>query len=717
MNKPSRSTGNRLKFVLLITILASFYLIGKLGKYQIVKSSHLKEEALEQWTKSIDLKAKRGIIYDRKGKKLAISINAYTVWATPAEIKNHEETAGILSEILDLDKDEVLEKLYKNRNLEKIKQWISRETANELRKEGLKGISIVEDSKRYYPNENFAAYLLGFTDIDNNGLDGIEKTFNKDLTGISGKWMKMTDSLNRQLPYDGEKVLDPQDGSSLVLSIDETIQYFTEKAAQQALIDNKAKNVSILIMEPKTGDILAMANKPDFDPNNPRIPLDPETQEEWEKLEAKELENKWFDMWRNFSISDIYEPGSTFKLITTAAAIEEGTISVDSHYYCNGFYREIKGEVLKCARWYDPHGSQSLREAVNNSCNIAFINIARQLGKENFLKYVKAFGFGEKTNIDLLGEQAGIIPRSTDVIKEINLATMSYGQGIAVTPIQLLSSVSAIANGGYLMKPRLVREMVDEDGNIISSIEPEVIRTVLSKTTSNTMLSLMETVVSDGTGSRAAVPGYAIGGKTGTALKVVDGAYAQGKYIASFIGVAPIENPQFVILVIVDEPNESIYGGSVSAPIAKEVFEEIFNYLEIQPSKAGEDGEDILEMVKVPEVRKLTLEEAGRTLTSLGFKYTTEYVNIKQGTKIIDQFPLAGAEVKKGSIIDLYIESESINSAKMPFLIGKDKEEVIDILNKIGLNYEVSGQGKAIVQNPLPGDEVGSNSLISVEFR
>jgi stage V sporulation protein D (sporulation-specific penicillin-binding protein) len=239
------------------------------------------------------------------------------------------------------------------------------------------------------------------------------------------------------------------------LTIDETIQYFAEKAAQQALLDNKAKNVSIIMMEPKTGDIIAMASKPDFDPNNPRQPMDENLKKEWSNLPVDQLTNKWYELWRNFAVSDIYEPGSTFKIITTAAALEEGTTSLNSHYYCNGYIRDIKGALLKCVRYYNPHGDQTLSESLNNSCNVAFVNIARELGKEKFYKYIKGFGFGEKTNIDLLGEQPGIIPGNLDMIKEVNLATMSYGHGIAITPIQLTTALSAISNGGNLMKPQI----------------------------------------------------------------------------------------------------------------------------------------------------------------------------------------------------------------------------------------------------------------------
>ncbi len=717
MNIPMKSTKTRLKVAFGFAVTLIIALILRLGYLQIYKGDELQKGALEQWTKSIDIKPKRGIIYDRKGKKLAISVNAFTVWAYPADIKNPEETARILADVLDMDYDQVLEKLTKNQSTEKIKQWITREEANELRQHGLSGISIVDDNRRYYPNGNFAAHIIGFTNIDNVGLAGIENVYDEYLTGIPGKWLKMTDAANRQLPYDGEKIHEPEDGTSLVLTIDETIQYFAEKAAQQALLDNKAKNVSIIIMEPKTGDILAMVSKPDFDLNNPREPLDQALKAEWANLPIDELQDRWYDMWRNFNVNDIYEPGSTFKLITAAAALEENTTSLNHHYYCNGFIRDIKGEVLRCARWYNPHGSQSLREALNNSCNVAFVNIARQLGKEKFYEYIRAFGFGERTDIDLLGEEIGIIPSSTDIIKEINLATMSYGHGVAITPIQLVNSVAAMSNGGYLMKPRLLQKLVDIEGNIVASFEPEVKRQVLSKKTSDTMLSLMESVVSDGSGRSAQVPGYRIGGKTGTAQKIIDGRYAQGKYIASFIGVAPIDDPKAVVLVTVDEPTgSSYYGGSVAAPVAKSIFEDLFNYLEIPPEYTDEDLDQESERVILPDLRNTHIGDAGTTLTDLGLRYTTEYIEITSDSTVIDQFPAPGVEVQKGSIIDLYLNSRPSNVKIMPYLIYMTKKQAMKTLDEMGLEYTFKGEGVVVDQYPLPGEEITIDTEIVVEF-
>ena len=714
MRTPNKSIKNRLRFALGVIVLIVAFLTWKLFYIQVYKNDELQKGALEQWTKGIDIKSDRGVIYDRNGKKLAVNIPAYTVWATPADIKDPELVAKEIADLLLMDENEVLEKLKKDVSTEKIKQWITREEALELRKLSIRGITLVDDSKRYYPYENFASYILGFTDIDNNGLDGIENTYDKYLAGVPGKIVKTTDAANRQMPYDGEKIHDPQSGLSLVLTIDETIQHFAEKAANQALLDTKAKNVSILVMDPITGDLLAMANKPDYNPNTPREPLTDAQRREWENIPAYQLPNKWYEVWRNFAISDVYEPGSTFKVVTAAAALEEGSANLDTHYYCNGTVK-INGVELKCANWYNPHKDQTFAESINNSCNVAFVNMGRNLGKEHMLEYIKAFGFGEKTGINLLGEQGGIIPANTDVIKEINLATLSYGHGIAVTPLQMLNMFSTIANGGNLMEVRLVKELIDEEGNIVKSFEPTIRTKVLSEKTSNTMLNLLEGVVKDGTGRKAYIPGYRVGGKTGTALKIVDGRYAPGKYIASFGAIAPVDDPRIAVLVVIDEPVGVYYGGTIAGPVVQNVVEDTLNYLEVRPKFTEEEGELLKENIIVPDVRNHKINEAGKILSDLGLRYTTEYQNITVDSIIKDQFPLPGAEVINGSIIDLYL-NERPSLITMPDLMGKTREEVSQILDELDLQYTFNGAGKVINQNPEAGENLNKDTNIVIEL-
>lgn len=719
MPAPSNRTKKRLVIIFFVVSFFVFALILRLGYLQIVKGEELKKGALEQWTKGIDIKPKRGVIYDRNGKKMAMSISSYTVWSSPADIKNSKETAKVVAEILDMDEKEIYEKITKQQRVEKIKQWITKEEAVKLRKANLPGIEIIDDNKRHYPYGNFASHIIGFTDIDNNGLYGIEKVYDKYLNGTPGKWIKTTDAKGRQLPYGGEKLYEAEDGLSVVLTLDETIQHFAEKAALESLLKNNAKNVSVIVMEPKSGDVLAMVTKPDYDPNNPREPIDEEIKAQWKDLPHQELEKRWYDMWRNFAINDAYEPGSTFKIITAAAGLEENVTTPKTRFHCGGQIKGIPGANIKCWRWYNPHGSQTFKEGAQNSCNAVFVDVGRKLGSEKMLKYVKAFGFGENTEIDLTGEQAGIVPTNPKNMKEVNLATMSYGHGIAVTPIQLVTAVSAVANGGDLMKPRLVKELIDEDGKVVQSFKSEARRKVISKETSDTLLDILESVVSEGTGKNAYVPGYRIAGKTGTAQKVIDGRYAPGKYIASFVAVAPADDPKVAVLVVVDEPGgASYYGGSTAAPTASEVVEETLKYLDVKPKYTEKEKEELAKTVEVPDVRNKNIVDAGKMLTKLGFKYNTEIPNITEDAIVIDQFPLPGTKVNEGSIVDLYFneKGKESNEKIMPDLSGKNREEVVKILDGLNVKYNFNGNGIVVDQKPEAGIEIDENITVEVEF-
>lgn len=719
MPAPTNTTKKRLVFIFFAVSFITFFLILRLGYLQIVRGEELKKGALEQWTKGIEIKPKRGIIYDSNGKKMAMSVSSYTVWGSPADIEKPKETAKIVGKILDMNEEEVYEKITKKQRVEKIKQWITKEEAVELRKANLAGIEIIDDNKRHYPYGNFASHIIGFADIDGNGLYGIEKVYDKYLNGTPGKWIKTTDAKGKQLPFGSEKLYEAKDGLSVVLTMDETIQHFAEKAALEVLLKNNAENVSVIVMEPKTGDVLAMATKPDYDPNSPREPADDGMKEQWKELPQEELEKRWYDMWRNFPINDAYEPGSTFKIITSAAGLEENVTNADTEFYCGGHIKGIPGAKLKCWRWYNPHGSQTFKEGVQNSCNPVFVNVARKLGNNKMLKYIKAFGFGENTGIDLTGEQGGIVPSDPKNIKEVNLATMSYGHGIAVTPIQLVTAVSAVGNGGDLMKPRLVKELIDEDGNIVQSFKPEIKRKVISEETSKTLLEILESAVSEGTGNRAYVPGYKIGGKTGTAQKVVDGKYAPGKYISSFVAVAPTDNPKIAVLVVVDEPSFGAHtGGTAAAPIAGEVIEQTLKYLDVKPQYTKEEKEEFNKKVVVPDIRNWTIVDAGKTLTNLGFKYNTELPDITEDTVVIDQFPLPGTKVNEGSIIDLYFgeKRKKSNEGIMPNLKGKNREETVKILDELNLKYNFNGNGVVVEQNPKAGSKIDENIIVEVEL-
>ncbi|HHY91371.1 MAG TPA: stage V sporulation protein D, partial [Clostridiales bacterium] len=434
MSTPTITNKKRLVFLLFFCSLCLLILIVRIGWIQIVHGEKYKQLALEQQTRDIPIPAKRGTIYDRKGKELAVSASTNTVWARPVEVEKSgklDETAKKLAEILEMDEEEVKEKLSsKNIGLIKIKKWIDKKQSDAIRKAKLEGIWIAEDNKRYYPFGNFAAHILGHTTDDNRGLVGIELEYDKYLSGLPGRWIKNTDAAGRQLPYGVEKYFEAENGLNVVLTIDEVIQHFVEKAIQDTLAETKAKRVFGIVMDPETGDILAMAVKPDYDPNQPRIPLDENLRREYKVADTEGKQKIWNEMWRNPIISDTYEPGSTFKLITSAAGLEEGVVEPNSPFHCSG-HITVSGQRLRCWRYYNPHGAQTFTQALQNSCNPAFIEVGQRLGTDKYYKYIDALGFSKPTGIDLPGEGKAIIQNKANV-GPVELATISYGHGISV---------------------------------------------------------------------------------------------------------------------------------------------------------------------------------------------------------------------------------------------------------------------------------------------
>ena len=659
MSNPSINNKKRLIFALFAICLVFFGLIVRLGWIQIVNGEKLRMMAVQQQTRDVPITAKRGTVYDRNGKELAVSVTTFTVWATPSEVKSKEVVAKSLANILELEEEDVLSKVSQNKGLVRIARWIEKDKANAIIKEKLKGIQVAQDYKRFYPYGNFASHVLGHTTTDNQGLSGVELKYDKVLSGLPGRWIKNTDAAGRQLPYGVEKYYEPENGLNVVLTIDEVIQHFTEKAMETALAETQALRVMAIVMQPKTGDILAMSVKPDYDPNTPRIPLDEAEREAYEALDSSEKSKLWNKMWRNPMVSDTYEPGSTFKLITSAAGLEEGVIEPDSPFYSPG-YSIVAGQRIKCWRHYRPHGQQTFTEGVQNSCNPVFIEVAQRLGPEKFYKYLEAFGFREKTGIDLPGEGSSLI-QNMNSAGPVGLATMSFGHGLSITPIRLISAISSVANDGKFMQPRIVKELTDDSGNVIHRYEPKFVRQVLSEKTSKELKLIMESVVTDGSGKKAYIPGFRVGGKTGTADKIVDGRYAKGKVYSSFVSVAPVNDPEIAVLFIVDEPQGTHYGSLTAAPAVHDIVRDTLRYLEVEPQYNEEEKEKFQKAdVIVPEIRSLQLSEAANILSEANLEYNTEPITVKDGTGIVmDQFPKPGSEVQEGSIVILYVKEQS----------------------------------------------------------
>ena len=613
-----------------------------------------------QQTLDRTINPKRGTIYDSTGKNvLAISSNVETVTVNPGNIakEDKEKVAKKLSELFELDYETVLKKVTKRSSIETIVKQVEKEKTDELRtwmeeNEILTGINIDEDTKRYYPNSTLASQIIGFCGSDNQGLDGIEAKYDDELKGEKGSIQRHTDAKGGEIGDEGENYVSAVDGNDLVLTIDLNIQSIVEKYLEEACIDNKCTDGgNVIVMNPQNGDILAMATYPSYNLNEPFEPYTEELKQNWDTMSGQDKTTALQAVWRNKAIADTYEPGSVFKLITASAALEEGITDTDNEgeFCCTGGI-EVAGVRIKCWRYYRPHGSESLRQALMNSCNPVFIGLGQKLGVDTYYSYLEKFKLLEITGIDLPGE-AGSIFLSKDKVGPVELATISFGQRFEITPIQLVTAVSAIANGGTSIKPRVVKQIINSKTNEITDIPVEKNETVISKETSEKVLSMMESVVSEGTGKNAKVAGYRIGGKTGTSEDGVN----TNKYVTSFLGVASIDNPQAVVLVTLYNPTGEggHQGGGVAAPVGGEIFSEILPYLEVNKT---DEGEEVMEQVQTPDVLEKSLEEAESILKENGleaiYEIDSEEID-KENTYIKEQTPKAGIIVNKGSKIYL----------------------------------------------------------------
>ena len=577
---------------MLRTIFCSFLvmliLILRIAFIQFHDGNKLQLLAYEQLVQQRAISAKRGSIYDSTWKYiLAVSSTAYQITINPTNITkdNKEKVARALSDICELDYEKTLKKVSKNSSIETITKKVEEEKADELRKWMMEnniesGINIDEDTKRYYPYSNLASQLIGFCGSDNQGLDGIEAKYNEILAGKNGSIQRSTDATGRKIGNDGERYVAPIDGKSIKLSIDMTIQSIIEKHLEEACIDNKCTDGgNIVAMNPKTGDILAMATYPSYNLNEPYTINIEELKNNWDNMEQKEKTKALQGMWRNKAISDTYEPGSVFKLITASAALEEKITDTDNsgEFCCTGGIT-VGGARIKCWRYYRPHGSESLRQGLMNSCNPVFIGLGQKLGVDTYYKYLNKFGLLTKTGINLPGEANSIFVKQGKC-GPVELATISFGQRFEITPIQLVTAISSIVNGGKLLTPRVVKSVFDTETGEEQELKIEEKNETISKETSEKVRSMMESVVSEGTGKNSKVEGYRIGGKTGTSEDGVN----TGKYVTSFCGVAPIDDPSIAVLITLYNPTGEggHQGGSVAAPVGGKIFTEVLPYLEI----------------------------------------------------------------------------------------------------------------------------------------
>lgn len=732
--KPSKKLVQRATVVMIITCLLGFGSgIFGLVNAQLINAEEFRLKAESQQLRDKVINAERGTIYDKNMNILSQSANVWKIYMNPSKIKKDEvrkQISNELSKILDMDYETVYNKASKSKyGYVTVKSQVDNDKKVEVKeyiKEHKKQkffeiIGIDPDTKRYYPYINFASTVLGFTGADDDGRSGLEYYYNKTLTGVAGRIITAKNAKFGDMPTNYESTFDAKQGTSLVLTIDQVIQYYLDKGLEQAVKDFNATYGYGVVMDVKTGAILAMSTKPDFDPNKPYEITNEELLQKINEIEDeterdKVLKETRYSQWRNRTISDSYEPGSVFKVITSAAGIEENMVQPDSKFNCRGSIR-VADRTMHCHK-RDGHGPEDFTHALMNSCNPIFIEVAQRLGPEKFYKYFEAFGFTEPTGIDLPAESkpvAGVTYHERKSLDNVvQLASSSFGQSFQVSPIQMISAISAIGNGGQLMKPYIVGSKLDENGNTISATKPEMKRQVVSKETASKLAYMMEAVATAGTGKNAYVAGYKIAGKTGTSQKLTN----EGKYIGSFAGFAPSNDPRIAVLIVIDEPTGGSYGGGlVAAPVAAEIFRETLQYLNVEPQYTAEELAKL--DVKAPKLIGKSVEDAKKELSSKGFKVKV----IGSGEKVVKQTPDYNQILPKNGLVVIYTDNiKSTTKTKVPKLTGLTLAEVNRIAVSSQINIKVSGYTRSsdIVsyrQSIQPDEEVSMGTIVTVSFK
>ena len=636
-------------FVICMLLTAALGLAGRLVYLMLLHSEEYAVKAQELHERERSIKAARGIIYDRNGEVLADNKPVCTVSVIHNQITDPERVISVLSEVLEISEETVRKRVEKISSIERIKANVEKETADYLRSFELDGVMVDEDYKRYYPFGTLASRVIGFTGGDNQGIIGLEVKYDSVLEGIPGKILTLTTAHGTEIPNAAENRQEPVAGNSLTVSLDVNIQRYAEQAAMKVLEAKNANHVSIILMNPQNGEIYAMANVPEFDLNAPyTLNTEYAAKATGETISSEEKNTLLNQMWRNPCISDTYEPGSTFKIITATAAFENHVVSLNDSFYCPG-YKIVEDRTIHCHK-VGGHGSETFVDGIKNSCNPVFMEIGARVGTERLYEIFEKLGLMRKTGIDLPGEASSIM-HNTENVKAVELATISFGQSFQITPIQLLSAVSTVINGGKEITPHLAMYATNTEENTVKTYQYEGETGIISTETSETMKMLLEAVVHDGTGKRAYLPGFRVGGKTATSEKL---PRSSNKYISSFLGFAPAENPQVIALVLIDEPEGIYYGGTIAAPVIAEVFDEVLPYLGIEPVYSEDELKtDGVGTFPVPAVVGMTKSEAKKLLAA----YEVDEIYFSgDGDVVTEQFPEAGTEVKKNTNLILYMK-------------------------------------------------------------
>ena len=687
--------------LLFFAVLAIFIIFClRLAWLQLVKGTWYQQQALQNRIREITVDPQRGDILDRNGNVLATSISADAAYAVPAEVKSSgkvQETAQTLATILSMKASDVLGMITQDQQSVWIDLQLDPTQSQALRQAALPGIGIIAKPQRYYPKKNLASHVLGIAGDYNQGLEGIEVQYDKELSGVSGRLLVEYDAAGREIPGTARNFIEPEPGDTVVLTIDQNIQYFAERELDKVMQERHPVSATIIVEDPDTGEILAMANRPDFDPNN---------------YQDYPTANR-----RNIAICNSYEPGSTFKIVTLGAALDENLVSESDRFYCPGFI-QVADRTIHC--WLPQgHGSESLAEVVQNSCNVGFIDIGLREGLNTFYKYLDAFGFGKLTGIDLPGEAEGIIVNQKEAT-QVDLATMSIGQANSVTPLQLVMAMGAVANGGKLMQPYVVKELRNSQGEVIKQFDPKVVRQVLSPDTAQEERSLLQRVIDQGTGTTARLDGYTAGGKTGTGQKPLPGGgYSDTAHVLDFLGFAPVDHPRLVCFVLLDSPQGIQFGSVQAAPVFKNVMNDSLRYLQVPMDYLPSGATLNDDLTVVPPVTNLPVSEAQKTLAAAGLVGEVS----GQGQVVLDQVPVDGVKLTKGSKVLLSLDASGAvptGERTVPDLTGKSLRDVAEELADMNLVLVPEGgqfpTGIAVSQNPPPGTQLSAGAKVTVKF-
>ncbi|HIT70229.1 MAG TPA: PASTA domain-containing protein [Candidatus Aphodomonas merdavium] len=699
MPTPGMIVRKRLIWLAAVITVLFFSVIVRVGRLSIVDAEELVKRGEAQWTRTGAVTAERGSILDANGGILAHNATAYIVAVSPRLVTDGERLCDLLCPLLNLEREDVLTKL-KNTAYASVtlKRQVTRDVVDAIRDladempDALRGVTFEQDSVRFYPSGTSLSHVLGLTNIDGEGQSGLERQYDAYLAGTPGRIITEVDAKSRALADGKSEYVPATPGADVVLTVNGAIQAIAERAMRECLAVNNAQRVMALVMEPDTGKILAMAIQPSMDLNDPP------------RSDLTALQ----DGMRIQAISDVYEPGSTFKIITAAAALNEGVTTPEEGFYCSGSII-VDGDRIRC--WKNSHGAETMREGLMNSCNPVFTELALRLGVERMYQYLSAFGLGTKTGIDLPGESAGLLI-ARRYVKNVDLARIGFGQSVAVTPVQLLTAACAVINGGRLMQPYLVEDIIAQDGTVLQHTAPKVVSQPISEETSATMRSLLEAVVAEGGGANGAVSGYRVGGKTGTAQVYKDGKVVHDVHIGSFFGFAPVEDPRLAVLVIVDEAQVPVdYGSTTAAPFAAQILSESLQALGIAPTET-----ESAQNVSVPDVAGMALEDAAKALEEAGLRYVTD----GDSQRVLRQLPEGGAEMAEGSIVMLYVSDEDAPQAQefvsVPDVSGMSIAEANRLLFARKLVLSVEGSGLAQSQSPAAGAFVAPGSTVVVQF-